>query len=552
LIDLINTLTEVFKGDIIGYEVVGVNKLIIDIKPGAVVDVVQYIHKNLGGIYSTTVGVDARAIDGYLHVIHVFSLDGEKTYVLIRSRLPEDNPKIPSITPVVVGANWGEREVRDLLGVEFVNHPDPRKLIVPDDWPDKVFPLRKEFNYSCRPEGGHTPYKPARSEDVVALPYGPYHPLLHEPEYFELHVKGEVVVDGEYRGFHVHRGIEKLGESRLTYNQIPFVAERICGICGFVHNVCYCQAVEEAARIEVPERAHYIRSLLLEIERLHSHLLWLGVACHVLGFDTGFMHAWRIREPVMNIAELLTGNRKTYGMNLVGGVRRDINDDAKGKVLKIIKNVRDEYIKFVNNLVGVREVIKRLEGSGRLLAGDAISYGVCGPVARGSGVRRDVRVDHPYAAYREVSFNVPVFSEGDNMARLMVRVNEVFETMSIIEQLLDRMPRGPIMAEEVEVPEYRKGFSAVEAPRGEDVHYVVTGRYSRVFRWKVRAPSYANIPALKPMLHECPLSDAPLTIASIDPCFSCTDRVLVVDVRSGRRFRVSLRRLARGGGVEEA
>lgn len=521
--------------------------VVIEVREDDLTDVVGIVINELGGIYTTIVGSDARGIDNSIHNIYVFSLDSLKTYLLIRVRLDAEKPRVKSITPIVKGANWGEREVRDLLNVNILNHPDPRRLILPDGWPDNKNPLRKDFNYQMRPSLNNSEcYIPVRSEDAVSLPYGPYHPLLHEPEYFELHIKGETVVGIEYRGFHVHRGVEKLGESRLTYNQIPFVAERICGICGFVHNVCYCQAVERAAGIEVPERALYIRSLILEVERLHSHLLWLGVACHILGFDTGFMHAWRIREPIMDLAEALTGNRKNYGLNLVGGVRRDINKDSAEKIIKILSKVKKEYDKFINGLTSIKEITKRLDGSGILPTSEAISYGVVGPVARASNLKRDVRVDHPYAAYKEVSFKVPTYSECDNMSRLMVRIEEVYESIEIVKQLLDKMPGGPILAENAEVPEYREGFSGVEAPRGEDVHYVLTGKYSKVYRWKVRAPTYNNIPALKVMLYECPLSDAPLTIASIDPCFSCTDRLLVVDVRSGKRFRVDLKTLAKG------
>ncbi|MEM4685317.1 MAG: NADH-quinone oxidoreductase subunit C [Sulfolobales archaeon] len=545
--DVVGRILKILEGKVSNYKVINSGNVIIDVRAEDLVDVVRIITEELGGIYSVIVGNDARRVDGTFHNIYVFSLDSLKTYLLVRVRLNPEEPNVQSITSVVKGADWGEREVRDLLGINVLNHPDPRRLVLPDGWPDNVNPLRKEFNYQTRPQlNCSTQYTPIRSEDVVALPYGPYHPLLHEPEYFELHIKGETVVGVEYRGFHVHRGIEKLGESRLTYNQIPFVAERICGICGFVHNVCYCQAIEGASGIEVPERALYIRSLILEIERLHSHLLWLGVACHILGFDTGFMHAWRIREPIMNLAEALTGNRKNYGLNLVGGVRRDVSKDSVGKVIKILKNVRDEYSRFIKGLTALKEVVKRLEGSGILPKAEAVSYGVVGPVARASGLKRDVRVDHPYAAYKDVSFKVPTYSECDNMSRLMVRVEEVYESMSIIEQLLDRLPGGPILAENAEVPEYREGFSGVEAPRGEDVHYVLTGKYSKVYRWKVRAPTYNNIPALNVMLHECPLSDAPLTIASIDPCFSCTDRLIVVDVRSGKRFKVGLKALAKG------
>ncbi|MCS7099707.1 MAG: nickel-dependent hydrogenase large subunit, partial [Sulfolobales archaeon] len=344
--------------------------------------------------------------------------------------------------------------------------------------------------------------------------------------------------------FHVHRGIEKLAESpRFTYKQIPFLAERICGICGFVHSTCYVMAVEKAAGIGVPERAEFIRSIVLEVERLHSHLLWLGVAAHLLGYDAGFMHTWRIRERVMVLAEYLTGSRKTYGINVVGGVRKDLNVDKIDKTMKTVAQVREEFKKLADAALSVPQIKARAVGAGVLTKSEARALSVVGPVARASGLYRDIRKDYPYLAYRKVSFRVPLYTEGDNLARLLVRVEEVFESIEIIKQLIDMLPGGGIVSEEYEIPPGRRAVAAVEAPRGEDVHFVITG-LGRPYRWRVRAPTYQNIPALRAMLRGTSLADAPLTIASIDPCFSCTDRVLVVDVRSSRR---SFIKLVRGG-----
>lgn len=277
-------------------------------------------------------------------------------------------------------------------------------------------------------------------------------------------MEGERVVDVKYRGFHVHRGIEKLAESRLTYQQVNFLAERICGICGFEHSTCYALAVEKAAELDVPERAQYIRSIVLEVERLHSHLLWLGVAFHLVGYDAGFMHVWRIREKVMYLAELLTGSRKTYGINLIGGVRRDINEDKKQKVLETLRELRKEFTNFIEVALAVPQVKRRLTGTGVLSKEDAVKLSVEGPVARASGIDRDARRDLPYAGYKNVSFKVPVYTEGDNLARALVRVDEIFESIHMIEQLLDSIPSGPIMLENFEIPEGRIGIQVVEAP----------------------------------------------------------------------------------------
>ena len=543
--EIIENIKGAFADYIIGIEVYK-NKVYIEVEKKCLRPLVKLIKTNKQIHYVTSVGVDERPLIGGFGVYHIFTSIEEDYSIIIHTSTPQSHLTIPSIVPVTPGANWAEREIQDLLGLRFAGHPDPRKLILPDDWPPDIYPLRKDTPYNIRPPSKPTPYPFKRPKETSTLPIGPYHPLLHEPEYFELYVKGEEVVDVEYRGFHVHRGIEKLGESKLTYNQIPFIAERICGICGFTHSTCYCQAVEEAVGIDVPERARYIRSILLELERIHSHLLWIGVACHLLGFDTGFMHAWRIREPVMQLCEMLTGNRKTYGANLVGGVRWDIKEKGIKKTLNVLNKIEDEFKRFIEDLMSIREVKLRLTNTGVLTKQDALKMEVVGPVLRASGVKYDVRKAHPYAAYKEISLNVPVYSEGDNMARLMVRIDEVFESINIIRELIDKLPKGPIMAEEIEIPSNRKGLSMTEAPRGENLHFIITGRDGFIYRWRVRAPTYANIPALKIMLKGCPLSDTPITIASIDPCFSCTDRVKVIDIKTKKTITVPLIRLTRG------
>lgn len=234
----------------------------------------------------------------------------------------------------------------------------------------------------------------------------------------------------------------------------------------------------------------------------------------------------------MLLAELLTGSRKTYGINVVGGVRRDIDSDKIKKAIDVLKHVEDEFRKLIEISVNVPQVIARLRGTGILPLGEAKALSLVGPTARGSGLNRDVRRDYPYAAYKYVSFRVPVYNEGDNLARTLVRVDEVFESINMLYQLFDKVPPGDVRAESWSVEAYRLGIGSVEAPRGEVIHVVVTGEYSP-YRWRVRAPTYQNLPAVPIMLKDADLADVPLTIASIDPCFSCTDRAIVVNIGSG-------------------
>jgi Ni,Fe-hydrogenase III large subunit/Ni,Fe-hydrogenase III component G len=504
-------------------------------------DVVRYIRDELDGRFITSVGIDKREISGFYEVNTIFGLDRDMTFLVLRTEVDPSDPQIDSITPIIPGANWAEREVRDMIGVQPVGHPDPRRLVLPDDWPEGVHPMRRDFAYNEHPEPveGAAPEMKAPPEDTSSLPIGPFFPTLEEPVFINLFVRGEQIVDLDYRGFFNHRGIEKLADSVLTYNQVPFLAERICGICGVVHSTCYCQAIEAAAGIDVPPRARYLRTLLLELERIHSHLLWVGLACHFIGFDTIFMQSWRIREPIMWLMEFLTGNRKTYGMNLVGGVSRDLPETYEKRIPPVIDQIEKEVVSVVDAILGDGSLKLRLQGAGLLSYEAARAFCVVGPTARGSGVAIDARADHPYAAYGELDFKVCVEDGGDNWARTMVRIGELLESIKLVRQVLAQMPSGPIMADVSNIePEYA-GVSSVEAPRGEAHHYVLTGIEQHPYRWRVRAPTYANLQSIPTILEKMTIADAPISIGSIDPCFSCTERIAVVDSQSGLTQSVS-------------
>ncbi|ALM74614.1 hydrogenase large subunit [Thermococcus barophilus] len=508
------------------------------------IDMVKFILNMENTRLFTMVGMDERHTEEAFSVTYWFADIKAREILGIRLYVPEDEPEFPSVAGFHKGALWFEREVQDLLGLRARGIPDPRRLILPDDWPENAYPLREDFEYYLSPEGERRPsYRnPQDGSGVHSL--GPYHVALDEPAHFRLFVKGEKIVDVDYRGFYSHRGIEKLARGRMNYNQVMFLAERICGICGFCHSAAYAQALEEAGKIEIPDRARYIRTILLEIERIHSQLLAVGIAAHLAGFDTGFMRTWELREKVMFLAERLTGNRKTYGMIIAGGVRRDILDYRRELIEKTIKELRKGLKELSEFLLSSGTFKKRLRGVGVLSKSTARELDVCGPVARGSGIDYDVRRDFPYAAYDELPFEVPVYSEGDALARTMVRLDEVRESIEIIDHALDSLPSGSLVAEFDEIPAGREGISAVEAPRGENVHYVMTDDRNMIFRWRIKAATYNNLQAAPDMLKGYTIADAPIIIATIDPCYSCTERVQVVDVESGKVKTISL-----GGGT---
>jgi len=357
------------------------------------------------------------------------------------------------------------------------------------------------------------------------IPIGPQHPALKEPVSFSVALKGEKIMGVDIRLGYNHRGIEKACEER-TYIQDLYLIERICGICSHSHSTCFSQGVEEIAGIALPKRAAYIRTLVAELERVHNHFLWLGIAGHEIGFDTLLMYTWRDREIVMDILARLTGNRVNYGINTIGGVRRDINAKQIKETLDGIDKLEERTNYYIELATQEVTIIKRLSGVGVLLKEDAERLGAVGPTARASGVRSDIRKDDPYAAYEEIEFDVITDNHSDVFGRTVVRLKELLESYKIIRQVLDNLPDGPIAVRAPRKIPAGEALSRYEAPRGEDLHYIKSNGTEKPERVKVRAPTLANIQAVKHMLKERYLADMPIVIAAIDPCFSCTDRMI--------------------------
>lgn len=368
--------------------------------------------------------------------------------------------------------------------------------------------------------------------ETTEMPMGPLHITSDEPGHFRLFVEGEEIVDADYRLFYVHRGMEKVAEARLDYDAVTFLADRICGICGCAHSVAYAEAVESAQGIVVPERAQFIRAIVLEVERLHSHLLNLGLVCHFCGFDTGFQHFFRVREKSMDLAELLTGHRKTYGLNLIGGVRRDILAEQHLETVRLVGELRAEVQGLVEELLSTPNFLARTEGVGILDKRVARAFSPVGPCVRGSGFARDARFDHPFDGYKSLqgTFKARSHDGCDVKSRTLVRIEEFLDSLDMIEALMTNAPAGPILTEDWTYTPHKFGIGVTEAPRGEDVHWAMTGDNQKCYRWRAKAATYSNWPVLRYMFRGNTISDAALIVGSIDPCYSCTDRVTVVDV----------------------
>ena len=356
------------------------------------------------------------------------------------------------------------------------------------------------------------------------IPMGPYHPALEEPYKLDLICEGETVQDAKLHiGFNF-RGIEHLAETR-NYIQVIALMERVCGICSNIHTLTLCQAMEQLAGQTPPPRAQYIRVVVAELERLHSHVLWAGIAAKLMGFKTMFMTCFEIREKVMDVLQAISGNRVNYSMNRIGGVNRDIEDPAA--ILAMVEQLEGEMMRTIIPIFTTSSTARsRCADIGVLTRDKAISCGVVGPTARASGLPQDLRRAAPYAAYPELDFDVPVEQAGDVRARLFVRALEIMQTCKILRQALSKMPPGEINTGEQKIV-FSTGTatSRVEAPRGEVMYSVSWKENARnPSRVHVRTPTFANMPAVRWMVRGARLADTPLIQASIDPCYSCTDR----------------------------
>lgn len=353
------------------------------------------------------------------------------------------------------------------------------------------------------------------------VPFGPQHPVLPEPIHLDLVLEDEKVVQAIPSIGFVHRGLEKLVEKK-DFNEYVYVAERICGICSFMHGMGYSEAVEHIMNIEIPDRAKYLRTIWCEMSRIHSHLLWLGLLADAFGFESLFMQSWRMREKILDMFEYSTGGRVIFSVNKIGGQRKDMPDDMIRSFVAILDDMEKELKALTRTFLDDYTVCTRLKDVGYLSKQQAHDLGAVGPFMRASGIALDTR-KRGYAAYANIDFEPITSTVGDCYARTDIRIREIFQSIDIIRQAAAKIPQG-----EVAVPV--KGFPTgeylmrVEQPRGEAVYYVKANGTKFLDRVRVRTPTFANLPGMIETLKGCELADVPMMILTIDPCISCTER----------------------------
>jgi Ni,Fe-hydrogenase III large subunit/Ni,Fe-hydrogenase III component G len=434
----------------------------------------------------------------------------------------------PSLTTFFSSAAWYEREIYDLFGIFPIGHPDLRPLVLHENWPEGLYPMRKDFPLdTLSVPVAHKQYDMIRvhGEGVFEVPVGPIHAGIIEPGHFRFSQAGEQVIHLDAKLFYTHRGIEKAMEG-LSLEMAAYRAERTCGACSVSHAISYAQAVESIANIKISQEADSIRVLVAELERLYNHIGDIGNLCAGVGFAIGTSQGSRLKEIVMRLNENVAGNRFLRGMVIPGGVTKEITPELSWKIQKKMEQIFDEFRDFMGLLQDNNAFLDRVESTGVLTRETCRDLGVVGVAARASGVNIDMRRDYTYSVYKQLNFKVPVYTSGDVAARLWVRRDEVEQSIKIIRQVLKAMPhKGQNFL--VPIPEimpYSSGLGWSESARGGNLHWLMIGENNKIYRHFIRSASYPNWPAVTVAAPKNIIPDFPLINKSFELCYACLDR----------------------------
>jgi Ni,Fe-hydrogenase III large subunit/Ni,Fe-hydrogenase III component G len=484
----------------------------------------EFLRRDFNAELILMVANDRRTNKGVFEIHYLFAQTRENWFLHATKELTPERPTITSMATFYYPASRFEREINDLFGIKAVRHPDTRPLVRHAFWPEDYFPLLKDSvpPAEFKDDGTPFPFQQVGGEGVYEIPVGPVHAGIIEPGHFRFSVVGETVIDLKIRLYFTHKGTEKLFEGRLPAEGVE-LAERISGDTTIGHSLAYCQALEALAGTQAPARARYLRVILLEMERLYNHIADFGMLANDTGFAVAHAHCFRLRERLLRLNKQLTGNRLLRSGIVPGGVGHDLPPglDLPAELDAILKDFNEVVEICLHNTI----LMDRLEGAGMLTKQTATDHGVLGYVARASGIDIDVRRDHPFAAYSELQYpwKVPVYTSGDVYARTMMRVEEARESVNLIRQAFHHLPEGPLSVPLGSLPAFEPAFGMVEGWRGQIVHWVMADDRGRMYRVKVKDPSFVNWPALSYALLKNIVPDFPLCNKSFNQSYSGND-----------------------------
>jgi Ni,Fe-hydrogenase III large subunit/Ni,Fe-hydrogenase III component G len=502
-------------------------ELVLEADAGRLPEIARRVVSDLHGALMSLFGRDEREAEGRFLLQQVWSLPALRTFLHVVTPIDPANPRYPSIAAAHPVANWFEREAMDFFGIVPEGHPNPVRVAHHEDWPDGAWPLRKDFPADGsvpRVEGDFHPFRPVTGAGVFQVPVGPVHAGIIEPGHFRFGVAGEPILYLQLRLFYVHKGTEKRFE-RLPWRHGLFLAESISGDTAVGHALAYAHAIERLAGVEVPARARALRVVLLELERIYNHVADIGALATDVAFTVPASRAQVLREEFVRLQDRLFGTRLLRGTIGLGGVRRDLPSQEQDLLRAHLRGFERHFGSLIKLLIDAGTFTDRVDATGVLSNQAARDLGIVGMAARASGVDVDFRRDHPHDAYEGLQFVVPVEDGGDVRARLMVRAREVEQSLSILHQVLDSMPDGPLVVElPNRLPARSSALGWAEAWRGPITHWVATDDEGRLTRVKITDPSYLNWPGL---VHAVPgniLPDFPVINKSFNLSYSGNDR----------------------------
>lgn len=500
------------------------NEFSLEVRAAGIKEICSHLSSSLGCALISLFAMDERESKGRFSIYYVFSQRDAGQLILLIMPLEPHQECFPSISGTLPAASLYEREIQDLFGLHPVGHPDAKRLVFHGNWPENSYPLRKEFPIDYRPEFADEKikFKTITGEGVFEIPVGPVHAGIIEPGHFRFSLAGEPIINLEAQLYFVHKGIEKLCEGK-SIERCFYISERISGDETFTNSLAYCQAIEKIAEIKVPDRAEYSRVLFAELERLTAHLGDLAGICLDVAYGFAAYQFRLIRGWAYRLADEFCGMRFLRSVNKPGGIRRDFFRGKEKSIVKQLIQIRKELEDTADIILHNSLFIDRVENTGILKHKIAVDFNAVGPGGRASGVPYDVRKTFPYAAYASLDFQVPVQQDGDVSSRLKIKLEECFESISLMLQAVDSMPAGEIKEEIGKLEPYQSAFGITEAPRGENIHFIMTGENQTLLRYKVRTPSFCNWPALCYAVQGNLVPDFPLINKSFNLSYAGND-----------------------------
>ena len=495
--ELLLPLNESYGDDILETAVHNENECYLSVSPRKIKEICGFLDESLSCALISMFAADERAVRGHFVIYYTFAeRKSGQLMVLLLAVSPSDR-SFPSISKKIPAAARYEREILDLFGLVPIGHPNPKRLVFHGNWPSSTYPLRKDFPADQRPEFAKNAdeFQTITGNGVYEIPVGPVHAGIIEPGHFRFSLAGEPILNLEAQLFYVHKGIEKLSEGKSTEHCF-YLSERISGDETFTNSLAYCQAIEKIGNCSVPVRAKYMRVLFAELERLTAHLGDLAGICLDVAYGFGAYQFRMMRGWAYRIADELCGMRFLRSVNKPGGVRKDFLNGKENSILEQLNAIKKELEDTIEIVMRNSLLIDRIENTGILNMKIASDLNAVGPGGRASGICHDVRTSFPYAAYSRLKFKVPVFKDGDVSSRMKVKLAECFESISLMNQAIEGMPTGSVLAEPGLLKPGCCAYGMTEAPRGENVHFIMIGESQTVSRYKIRTPSYCNWPAL--------------------------------------------------------